>query len=240
MEYFKDDGSYICLAAPYAEFYVPKYYFDDGFAEDLGGIIKLFAMLNVGFFVNGELKEMRVLNVPTFTDLFVGDSEERQVKFFHEEGTTLCKVLKYNAGDKIMNNSVQEDSINAEKFLKLVNSGKLPNLIPYSKTLSVWLKNMELNNVSLGVPYVIYELILSAAYRYKKDPTKKFGQAAAEDPSVGEYDYIMSRIREICRYISTFTGVTFEDIDAMITTSLNRTKNKVGEPYSPVEDLLKL
>ena len=50
----------------------------------------------------------------------------------------------------------------------------------------------------------------------------------------------MNRIREICQYTSTFTAVTYEDIDAMITTSLNRTKTKAPEAYSPVEDIIKL
>lgn len=240
MEYFKDDGKFICLEAPYAEFYLPNSYFEGKFADDLGNIIRTLGIFNVGLFVNGELKEIRVFNVPTFIDLFVGDYEERSIKFGDEEIATPCKVLRYNKGDKIMNNTIIEDSENAEKFVGFINAGKLPNSIPYSKALEVWLKNMNLNSVNLGVPYVIYELILSASYRYKKDPTQKFGYAAANDMSIGDHDYVMSRIREICRFTSTFTGVTFEDIDAMITTSLNRTKTKTEEPYSPVEGLLKL
>ena len=54
------------------------------------------------------------------------------------------------------------------------------------------------------------------------------------------YDYIMTNIRTVCQYTSTFTGVTFEDIDTMITASLDRTQSGGEEDYSPSEALLKL
>ena len=38
----------------------------------------------------------------------------------------------------------------------------------------------------------------------------------------------------------TKRSYTVKDIDAMITTSLNRTKTKAPEAYSPVEDIIKL
>ena len=97
-----------------------------------------------------------------------------------------------------------------------------------------------MNSVNLGVPSVIFELILSAAYRYKKDPTQKFGLAAANDKNINNFDYVMNNIREICQYTSTFTAMTFEDIDAMITTSLNRTKTHSNETFTPIENLIKL
>ncbi len=239
MDYFKSDGKFI-YPEQYTEFYIPKYYFENKFSEDLGEFIRTFGLLNVGFFSNGNLKEVRVLNLPTTIDLFVNDREDRNVVFPNHENGVDCVVIKYNKGDKIMNDSVVQDSANAEQFVDMVNKGQLPDIIPYNKSIDVWKKNMELNSVNLGVPYVIFELILSTAYRYKKDPTQKFGKASADNPSLSEYDYVMNRIREICQYTSTFTAVTFEDIDAMITTSLNRTKNKMPEAYSPVEDIIKL
>ena len=87
---------------------------------------------------------------------------------------------------------------------------------------------------------VIEELILAVAYRYKKDPSRKFAQVAGKDDNVSMFDYVMNNIRAICQYTSTFTGLTFEDMDSMITTSLNRTKTKGNESSSPLEDLIKL
>lgn len=242
MNYFKSDGKYIYLEADAAEFYIPKYYFEitGGFAEDRGDIVKALGVFDVGIFENGKLKEMKVLNLPTWIDLFVVNSEESNVNLPGEEGLTACKVLKYQKGHKIMNSGVVEDSANVEAYLDFVNKGKVPSIVPYEKSLQIWQKNQALNSANLGVPSVIEELILSVSYRSKENPSLKFSHVIGKDLSVSQYDYVMNNIRQICQYTSTFTALTFEDIDSMVTTSLNRTRTNAYEAYSPVEDLLKL
>lgn len=243
MGYFKSDNKYIYLDTPYAEFYIPKYYFDSSgsLAEDKGSIIKGLGLFEVGFFENGKLKEMRALNLPTWTEFFVYESEERDVQLpGGNDEATPCKVLKYLKGQKIMNSGVIEDSSNSEAFLNFILRGKLPTFLKYEDAIKVWRKNQSLNSVYLGVPSVIQELVLSNSYRYKEDQNKKFSQVIGKDGSISQYDYIMNNIRQICQYTSTFTALTFEDIDAMVTTSLNRTRTHAEEVDSPLEQLLKL
>lgn len=242
MNYFKSDNKYIYLEAEYAEFYIPKYYFEStgGFAEDLGSIVKALGVFDVGIFESGKLKEMKVLNIPTWIDLFVTDSEDRNVKLPNEDESTPCKVLKYSKGHKIMNNSVIEDSDNVQSYLNFILKGKIPSIVPYEKSLAIWRKNQTLNNSFLGVPSVIEELILSVSYRDKNDQGTKFSHIIGNDPSVSQYAYKMSNIRQICQYTSTFTALTFEDLDSMVTTSLNRTRTHGNEAVSPIEDLIKL
>ena len=242
MAYFKAVDGFIYLEAEYAEFYIPKYYFEStgGFAEDLGGIIKALGVFDVGIFESGKLKEMKVLNLPTWIDLFVTDSEDRTVQLPNDDEPTPCKVLKYSKGHKIMNDSVIEDSSNVENYLNFILKGKVPSIVPYEKSLDIWRKNQALNAATLGVPSVIEELILSVSYRDKKDPGTKFSHVIGKDPSISQYAYVMNNIRQICQYTSTFTALTFEDLDSMITTSLNRTRTKGNEAMSPIEDLIKL
>jgi hypothetical protein len=116
----------------------------------------------------------------------------------------------------------------------------VPSIVPYEKSLQIWQKNQELNSANLGVPSVIEELILSVMYRDKNDPGTKFSHVIGKDVNVSQYDYVMNNIRQICQYTSTFTALTFEDIDSMITTSLNRTRTNGHEAYSPIESLIKL
>lgn len=98
-----------------------------------------------------------------------------------------------------------------------------------------------MNGVHLGVPSVIEELILSATYRDKNDLTKKFSNTIGKDPTkVSQFDYKMVSVRQICQFTSTFTGITFEDIDSMITSSLNRARNKTEEKPSPIEKIIKM
>ena len=243
MQYFRTDGEYIYLEAEYAEFYVPKSYFEDTskFAEDAGVVIKALGVFDVGFFVGGQLKETKVLNIPTMIDIFVIDSEDRDVHLPNDpESVTPCKVLKYTKGQKIMNSGVIEDSSNVEMYLNFIIKGKVPPIVPYEKSLQIMRKNQSLNGCSLGVPSMMEELVLSAAYRYKENPNIKFSHVIGKNPEISQYDYIMSNIRQICQYTSTFTGMTFEDLDSMVTTSLNRTRTKTPEAFSPIEELLKL
>lgn len=242
MAYFKSDGKFIYLEAEYAEFYIPKYYFDvtSKFAEDAGNIVKALGVFDVGIFESGKLKEMKVLNLPTWIDFFVIDYEERDVQLPNDSEITPCKVLKYSKGHKMMNSGVIEDSSNVESYLDFVVKGKVPSIVPYEKSLQIWRKNQALNSANLGVPSVIEELILSVSYRDKTNPGTKFAHVIGKDLNVSQYDYVMNNIRQICQYTSTFTALTFEDLDAMVTTSLNRTRSHGEEAMSPIEDLLKL
>lgn len=242
MAYFKSDDKFIYLDAQYAEFYIPKYYFEitGNFAEDCGSVVKALGIFDVGIFEGGKLKEMRVLNLPTWIDIFVVSSEWRDVQLPGENGPTPCYVLMYTKGQKIMSNSVIQDSTNVETYLDFVTKGKVPSIVPYEKAIQIWRKNQELNGANLGVPSLILELILSVAYRYSGDPGKKFAHVIGKDLNISQYDYVMNNIRQICQYTSTFTGLTFEDMDSMVTTSVNRTRDNGEEAVSPIEDLIKL
>lgn len=239
MGVFKSDGSFIYLEASYCEFYIPMYYFDTTrrFAEDMSDHIDVLGLFNVGIFENGKLKEMKTLNLPTMISIFVYDSELREVQMSNGESLQ-CKVVKYLKGAKIMQSMIFEDDTNSKNYLQFITSGNLPRIIPYSKAATVWRKNQELNNVHFGVSSLYLELILAVMHRNPNDLSQKFAKIASKD-GVSEYDYATASIRQICQYNSTFTALTFEDIDSMITTSLNKSREKVKETESPVEQIIK-
>lgn len=242
MKYFSENGKAIVLEAPYCEIYLPMNYFTgaNGFATDLGNTISTLGIFNIGFFENGNLKEMKISNVSTLVELYVYDYEVRTIDLPGEPVAVQCKVLKYFKGNEVMNLYVIEDSVNAESYLNFILKGKIPASVPYDKTLELWWKNQQLNGVHLGIPSVILELILAVAYRNKKNPGEKFAWDYSKDLNVSPYDYIMASIRQICQYASTFTALTFEDMDSMISSSLNRTRGKKPEIESPIEKIIKM
>lgn len=242
MSYFRSDGDYIYSTVPYMEFYIPLYYFkgSNSFAEERGTLLSTFGVFNVGIFKNDKLVEMKTMNVPSVVDLCVYDFEQRSVELPGQDEPVPCKVYKYLEGAKIMPSSMVQKSENVTWFLTLITMGKLPPTIPYCESFDMWLKNLEMNNVKFGVPAVIEELVLSAAYRYNKDPSKKFSLVIGKDPKVSQFDYTMASIRQICQYTSTYTAMTFEDFDTMVTSSLNRVRENRDEVDSPVEKVLKM
>lgn len=239
MGVFRSDGNYIYADASYIEFYIPMYYFDSTrrFAEDLSDKINVLGLFNVGIFDNGQLKEMKTLNLPTIITIHVYDSELREVIMTNGE-TMQCKVVKYLKDAKIMQSMIFENDVYSKDYLKYSTSGNLPSIIPYSKAREIWEKNQRLNSVHFGVSSLYIELIISVLYRNPNNMSQKFSKIASKE-GVGDYDYVMASIRQICQYNSTFTALTFEDFDSMATTSLNKSREKVKEITSPVEQIIK-
>lgn len=238
MNIFRKDDQYIYLDVPYCEFYIPSYYFDSGWAKLLTKSIITLGVFNVGIFEKGQFKEFKILNLPTSIELFYTDIEKRTLDFPGSPNTP-CTVIKYIKDQTIMNSYTIENSSNSESYLDLIVKGKLPGTIPYSKVLNIWKKNQELNDVHFGVPSATLEMILAVSYRDKQDMTKKFATRYGSDMNLSEYDYVTANIRKICQYASTFTAMTYEDINSMITTSVNRTRDGKYEVNSPVEKVIK-
>lgn len=239
---FKNDGKHFILIHPYVEFYIPSSYFNSSkqsYATDYGQTINTIGIFNFGVFTNGK-STIKTMNIPTWIELRIYDSETRVIDLPGNPGTE-CKVIKYYNGNIIMDSTFIVDSSNAELFLKFVLDGKLPSTIPYTKTLEMWRKNMEMNNVHFGVSSAVLEIVLSSIYRDKNDLTRKFSKVIGKDPEhISEFDYLPASIRKVCQYTSTFTAITFEDMDSMITTSLNRSRENKPETPSPLEAIIKM
>lgn len=248
MVYFRSEKNNIYTVAPITKFYIPKDYFSNKvkpFAEDRGRTIHVFGVFDVGFFNEGKdgedrLIEYNILKIPTWVDINVVDSSEETLQVGTNKKEQKYVVLTYPKGSNIMDNRVVKDAENAESYLGMVIAGSLPSTIPYDKLLAVWQENLSLNKADLGVQSVNLELILSTSCRYEGNPIEKFSEALAKNPQLGMNDYIMNSAREVCKNTSTFTAITFEDIDSMLISSINRTTHKEQEKESPVEQLLKL
>lgn len=240
MSVFRSENGNIYLDSQYCEFYIPMYYFDGAhgkFAVDNGNTINVLGIFNVGIFEKDQLKEMRVLNLPTFITINVYESDIREVTL--STGDQLpCKVVKYLKNSNIMSSTIISDDENVKKFLNFLTSGSLPKIVPYSDLLRVWLKNQTINAIDFDVSSCYLELVLSTMCRDKDNLSRKFSKIAS-NPGIDDYDYKFVSMRQICQYNSTFTAITFEDMDSMITTSINKSRDKVKENESPVEKIIK-
>lgn len=238
--YFKKEKGSIYLTAQYCEFYIPMEFFSKSkFAQETGFTIHTIGIFDVAFFENGSVIDRKVMKIPTWVNIYVQEAEERKVVLPHSDEPVACKVLKYNKGAKVMDANYIKNSDNALTYLDFVTKGKLPKSIPYNALLSLWWKNQIMNDVNLGVPSVILEMILAVSYRDMTNPTLKFATVIGKNPSVSQFAYKTANIREVSMYASTFTALTFEDFDAMVTASLNRSREKKHEAESPVEALIK-
>jgi hypothetical protein len=239
----RDDGENIIFTGEYMEAYIPNFYFEGKLAEDYGQSIRVFGLFNVRVFSKGKPMKLETFNVPTMIYMHPSEMEKRkdlQLIPGDDNDVETYMVAKFYTGNIIMPNSIPQDASNVELFLDVLTRGKVPKTIPYSQVLQVWQKNLALNGVKLGVTSTVLEIIISEIYRNKKKPEETFSKIIGKDPKTSEFAYRTANIREICARNSTFAALTFEDMDQMITSSLNINKYNKQESSSPIEKIIKM
>lgn len=237
----KNDGEYLVFDGNYVEFYIPRDYEENKLAEDEGESYRLFGICNLRVYdSNDKPGKLETLNLPAYINLFPTEIEETNIALVPGQEPSRYKVLKFYKGDRIMRNVTQKDSSNLEMFINLMTRGKIPTTIPYNEIIHLWLKNMEINGAHLGVTSTVLEVIIAEIYRDAAKPENKYARTVGKDPNKPQFAYKTANIREICSRNSTFAALTFEDMDAMITASLNINKYGKEETISPIEKIIKM
>lgn len=240
-KYFKIQGDNIEFTGEYLEVYVPLRFEESGLYEDLGDSVEVIGVLNLRVFEKNKPGKLKTLNLPTTINMYPSEKTRQKLKLLAErEEDDSYIVLKFFKGDVLTNKSTRIDSTNVERFLGMITSGKIPNTIAYSSIIKLWHKNLQLNSVSLGVPSNVLELLITEIYRYKKDPALTFGSVRGKNPAISDYDYRAANMRETCSRSSVFAAVTFEDMDAMLTSSINMTNYNKKQTISPIEKIIKM
>jgi len=241
---FQEKDDQVIFTGAYMEVYVPRFYFDNGISVLIGDKIETLGIFNFKVFSSEEKKnkaELHTFKFPSFILTEPTSTNYQEIQDLIEESDDKSfAVLKYYKNDIFIDNiNVTKKSEYTQLFINLLHSGKLPNTIPYDEILGLEMESTNFNGVNLNVPATVMELIISEIYRDKKDLTKPFRFKAGKSGKVSMYDYKPINIKQISTFNSTFTGVTFEDIDYNLTASVNKTRYKKKEAISPIEKTIK-
>ena len=237
-KYFIEKNNKLVCNIPMMELYIPNYFYENKWAKRLASTINSFGLVEVGIFDNGKRVLTKLLKLPVFVDFYIHEIRDNDTIEFEHTEDEKCTVLTYRMGQEITDLILVQDSANGEVFLDMITKGKLPHSVPYNKVLQLWMKNQELASISFGTASVTDEIVLAVSYRDKNDVNKEFCTVYGTG-KVGEYDYSTANFRKICQYSSTFAGISYEDMNTMITTSLNRAREKREETPTPVEKIIK-
>ena len=241
--YLQEINDQVIFTGGYMEVYIPRYYFEDKVAIRIGNLIETLGMFVFRVF---KSEDDKTDNVPTHIFNFPSIMATKPTDSYNAKLPGLIKgssieeftVLKYYKGDVFINNvNMVQKSDNTVLFINLLNKGKIPSIIPYNKVLETEIANLEFNNVNLKVPATVMELIISEIYRDKNDLTKSFRFRAGQGANM--MDYRPTNIKSISTFNSTFTGITFENIDYNITASVNKARQGKSEAISPIEKTIK-
>lgn len=242
--FFQEKGDKVIFTGGYMEVYIPRYYFDNEICRFIGDKIETLGMFNFRVFSSEAKKDKSPLHTFKFPSFLVTkptstDYEEIE-DLIDESDENSFAVLKYYKGDIFIDNvNVTQKSDYTMVFINLLHSGKLPNTIPYDKILELELENLAFNGVNLNVSATVLELIISEIYRERGNLAKSFRFKAGSSGKVSMHDYQTINIKSISNFNSTFTAVTFEDIDFALVSSVNKTRQNKKEAVSPIEKTIK-
>lgn len=242
---FKAVGDQIMFTGTLMEAYIPIAYYDMGIATEYGGErVEVLGLFNARFFSDEDGKkpigDLATINIPTAINIYPTSTETRTIQLVKDVEEDMYKVLKFYKESTFTDKFIIKSAKNAESFLKVLESGKLPLTIPYENIIDIWTKNMRINGVDMpDVPMSNREMIIAEIYRDRKNPAYRFGIKAGKNPKTSSYDYIPANSRTLTKYSSTFAGLTFEDFDTMVTNGLNISKSGRKQTQSPIEEIIK-
>lgn len=239
-KFIKSDGNDIVFLGHYMEIYIPEKFFETKLAQIEGSIIRTFGLLYCSVFdQKNNVVSKDIINLPTTIHIYLKDMDSKKLTLNENTGEEMYRVIKFFKDDAVMQKSVQADINNVTVFVSMLSNGKL-NYVPYNKILDIWEKNLMLNNLKLGVPASILEMMIMEIYRDKKNPSNRFSATLNKTPDTSQYAYHAANIREMCSRNSTFAALTFEDMDSMITASLNMNRYNKKQVESPIEKVIKM
>lgn len=230
---YAKDGK-IC-AKTFVEVYIPLEYFSDKFAVNQGTTIETFGLLFIRS-IEGSEGPIKLLNIPTRITLNAYDVSAGDI-VVHGKHIPVA-ISRYLKDSALFDEYLPQGRERAEEFVQFVLAGKLPTVLNYEKLADIWWRNLELTNVSFKVPSKIYELILATIYRDPNNSKKRFGETYGKQANPNGYNYKAGNVRNIVSELSTFSGIIYEDINAMVTSGINNTLEGNVEPVSPLEKII--
>ena len=233
-KYFKKVDNRIVFLGDELEIFVPQSYFDSNLAEAIGDRFYVFDILSVKCKAGGKT-EVATLNIPTFNNFY-----PPQTSYDVDGQGNKVLVMKFLKNDEVMDKSTRSDMENTQLFLKMICGGKLPTSIPYDKLLDVWDTNLAANNMNYQVSSTIKEIILAEMNRTKGKPEQKYAVVMGKNPNADPYGYEPTSINKVCSMSSTFSAITFENMDEMIITSVNMKRYGKQEKDTPLEKIIKM
>ena len=223
---FANDGCF--------RFYVPEKFFSNKLAEFVGECISLFGVIPYAIFDKNDKAVGKLRNFK-FPISFLTKPDEIEIA----KDITLTKnnkpddyrILKYyKDGVIVVNYNIAEDSENIQRWYSALDTGALPNNIPYDELQNYFLRNVQLTGNKYGVSLQLIGIVIGELCRSKKDIDTPFRLTDSSD--MNEYQWIS--IKDVPRGTSPFTALQSEEWDKAVISSITTDSTK----DSPLEKIM--
>lgn len=182
--------------------------------------------------------EIGTLDVPSMIVFHPTSMDmDKSIKIYPNSEDKKYTVMSFDAGTEMWSQYGIQSLMNAQIFVEAILNGRLDNNIPYTMLVPSWLKNLDINKMSLGVPVTIMEMIIRAMCRDKKTG-RPFAEVIGENPKHSLIGYDFLNVREASA-ASVFGALSFEDQNAMLDVAINMTLQNKDQRISPLEAVIK-
>lgn len=242
VKFFEIKDQKMIFTGDYMEAYIPSKIYKSLVEED-GEILKIMGVFNFRIGKNREVdpnSELFTFNFPSMFFTAPSIIDKQILTLLPEKNSNEYFVLKYYKGDLMMTSTeIIKDISNVEKFVSLLLNGYIPSTVKYSDILRMFYRNLEINGETANVSGTLLSGVVSELCRYSGDQSipvrKMIGKGKA-----GELDYSLANARTVCANNSTFSALTFEDVDTMLVYAIDGKRRNRKENISPLEKLIQI
>lgn len=219
------------------ELFVPDEFFKSGLAEICGVKYRIFGAVRALHYGAADQTRKTAKNSFLYypAKFMTCPDSVTDEKIDFGRGEVKYKVLTYSKGSVLFESDVIiKDVSNMELFIKLLVNGKL-DIVKYSKIAKLMTLEKHFTGISFGAPAMYEEVIISDYYRDPNDANRPARFAAALSDSDFYAQGVSQRVK--ASFTSTFSGVTYEDINAMLTMADNAKSHNREEIQTEVEKI---
>lgn len=181
------------------------------------------------------------IKFPANVTFYPTDVESNKtVKIYPESDDKKYTVLSFFEKDKCWSPLLIKSMDAPMDFTQALLAAKLDTNIPYNILSPYWQLIGDKNGFDLGVPGPTMDVVIRQICRYKKDRSMLYSKALEKYPNLGQVSYQFMSSRDLCAVSGVFPAISFEDINAMIDSSINISKSGKEQNHSPVEDIIYL
>lgn len=228
------------------ELFTPQKYMEQKIANINGNDMVTLGIMPYKYYAKStdtKPTHVGIFNEPTIVTFFPTDVEQNVEDgiwdgIYNYTNTNTYTKMIFESGYKLYDSCLIKSLNNVTLYADLFLGGKLDNNIPYQYISPAFFKNMQMNNVDLAVPCTVVQLMAQELCRSATDPKKRFADIIGRDPKVSPVAYRYASIRQICASNSVFSALAFEDMNAMLDSSLNMTAEERTQKKSPLEQIL--
>jgi hypothetical protein len=228
----REKGGKVVLDAYEMEILISEDYFSNGIASLIGDKLNTIGIFRFRIKqTESSPKHDYLLNLPSPILISFQDSFSSKEKIDGVEER--FKIFRLEKGDIFMESeTIVASPKNVEAFANLLHAGKVPKTT-YESIYRQYIQVQEDNKTPLGVPSSTIEATIAELCRSIKNEEIPFRIALNRGGALTDFKLVT--LRSLPALISTFSGISFENINAALASGVARKRKGKEEEITPME-----